>query len=346
MYIHRVVLKDVPGIPDHDLTFFDQGWTEEPLKHVLLTGPNGSGKTAILRTITSLWDYVGGVLRGDSQDFNTYDHTFKWGGLVTIEIREFLDKPLWVFSALSHFQDTVSELSSGSLQAGLWHDEQGEIIGKAGQDIGASYPDESRLAQQLRLGSDRNERLPNMIFMEAEGRRIRPQPLNTPDIGTELYYRWLTTYDEQLRAEALEIKLRYLKIRNEQLFQTTIEHINKFLRQNDKEIVGFDSSLRLEIKTTRMPHRGLHYIHNLSSGEQQCLILIYMVSRWLMPGGVVLLDEPDLHIHVGWQRQLIHHLKNMVDAQGGQMIVASHSRDIWQDYTTRQRIELATEVQA
>ncbi|MGF1506844.1 MAG: AAA family ATPase [Anaerolineae bacterium] len=46
-----------------------------------------------------------------------------------------------------------------------------------------------------------------------------------------------------------------------------------------------------------------------SAGEQQCLIMMFMVSRWLMPGGIVLVDEPDMHLHVSLQRHFIHELE-------------------------------------
>lgn len=337
MYIHRVLLRDVPGIPDRDLIFYDT-WNNRPLQTVLLTGPNGSGKTAILRTITSLWDYFGGVLRVANQDFNTYPHTIQWGGLVAIEIHQFFEKPLWVFSAHSQYRDSIAKLSLGSEQVGSWHNDQGEVIDEIGRDIVATYPDRSRLAQQLKLGSATDDVLSNMVFVEVEGRQIRPLQTMPSDIEPEPNYRWLTTYDEQLRAAPLEVKLRYLKIRNEALFQTAIDHINEFLRQNGKEIVGFDPSLRLQLKTTGQ--RGVHYIHHLSSGEQQCLILIYMINRWLVQGGIALIDEPDLFIHVGLQRALLHSLSQMVQKAQGQLIVSSHSPEIWAEFNDTNRFNL------
>ena len=49
MYIHRVVLKDVKGFKELDFSFRRHdgtyaGWT-------VLTGDNGSGKTALLKAI-------------------------------------------------------------------------------------------------------------------------------------------------------------------------------------------------------------------------------------------------------------------------------------------------------
>ena len=71
MYIHRVVTKGVPGLPNQDLTFWDE-WLQKPLDSVLITGPNGSGKTTLLKVIAGLWDAFGFWLRGESANFLQY----------------------------------------------------------------------------------------------------------------------------------------------------------------------------------------------------------------------------------------------------------------------------------
>ena len=90
--------------------------------------------------------------------------------------------------------------------------------------------------------------------------------------------------------------------------------------------------------------RTSHHIDDLSAGERQCLILMFMVSRWLMEGGIVLIDEPDLHLHVSLQRQFAHELERVVDRKHGQLIVTSHSPTMWEEYNERQRIELGETV--
>jgi predicted ATP-binding protein involved in virulence len=64
-----------------------------------------------------------------------------------------------------------------------------------------------------------------------------------------------------------------------------------------------------------------------------------------MQGGVVLVDEPDLHMHVSWQRQFIHTLEKIVFEKNGQLIVASHSPTLWEEYGARQRFDLMLEPQ-
>ncbi len=62
-------------------------------------------------------------------------------------------------------------------------------------------------------------------------------------------------------------------------------------KEIDPEIKIGEGRLRVKIKG----QRGIsHSIDELSAGEHQMLILIYLLSRWMHPGAVVLIDEPDL----------------------------------------------------
>jgi predicted ATP-dependent endonuclease of OLD family len=70
---------------------------------------------------------------------------------------------------------------------------------------------------------------------------------------------------------------------------------------------------------------------------------MFMVSRWLQPGGVVLIDEPDLHMHVAWQRQFIHEVEKRVLAKQGQLIITSHSPELWEEYNQFQSFDLSVE---
>jgi predicted ATPase len=60
------------------------------------------------------------------------------------------------------------------------------------------------------------------------------------------------------------------------------------------------------------------------------LLLVGFTVAFLRPGGIVLLDEPDLHIHIGMVDQLLETMERVVQERKGQLIVASHSVRVWE----------------
>jgi predicted ATPase len=189
--------------------------------------------------------------------------------------------------------------------------------------------------------------LPNLVFIPADYRLITSYAQNPNAIRhtePEALFIWLAQYwfNDDPRNN-LEGMLRNLKVRDPQWFYRTLADVNTFLEQNGKHLTDFDNSLRLRVETNLRD--SWHYIEELSSGEQQCLILIFMVSRWLMDGGIVLIDEPDLHLHGSWQRSLIHELERLVSEKNGQLIVTSHSSLVVEEFSAAQRFHLEPEAQ-
>ncbi len=350
MYVHRVILQGAAGLSDFDLTFFDD-WRSEPLRNVLLTGPNGSGKTTLLRAIASLWASFP-VLMAPNEGFieGPLPYTDRFG-LVAMEIRELLDRPLWLYSARD-------QARHNTLVQGLPHDvytgsyfpypSPSRIYGFKNPwkiELSAGPWQEPLHAQmeRLRLGAGKpDDQLPNLVFLEAEGRDILAPP-GSGSIQPEALYSWFVVRGINNSTEApLEQQLRNLKIRDPEWFSRTLEQINGFLRQNGKQLTDFDNNLRLVVKPLNGDGSG-HYLDQLSAGERQIVILSFMVSRWLARGGVVLIDEPDLHIHVSWQRALIDQLERVVNALQGQLIITSHAPNLWEEYRASQRFNLRLE---
>nr|MDT0662599.1 AAA family ATPase [Micromonospora sp. DSM 115978] len=66
----------------------------------------------------------------------------------------------------------------------------------------------------------------------------------------------------------------------------------------------------------------------LSSGEQHELVLIYDLLFNVTPQTLVLIDEPELSLHVAWQQQFLSDITQISDINGLRFIVATHSPQI------------------
>ena len=69
-------------------------------------------------------------------------------------------------------------------------------------------------------------------------------------------------------------------------------------------------------------------IEKLSSGEKNNFILFYELIFGCGDNSLILVDEPEISLHVAWQRQFIDELNEICQLKSLQGIVATHSPDI------------------
>ncbi|NER20707.1 MAG: AAA family ATPase [Symploca sp. SIO1C2] len=70
---------------------------------------------------------------------------------------------------------------------------------------------------------------------------------------------------------------------------------------------------------------------DLSSGEQHELIMLYELLFKVEPKTLVLIDEPELSLHVGWQVEFIKDLQEITELADLDILMATHSPDIIQN---------------
>jgi len=63
----------------------------------------------------------------------------------------------------------------------------------------------------------------------------------------------------------------------------------------------------------------------LSSGEQNQLVMYYDLIFKTDPGTLVLIDEPEISLHVVWQRQFLDTILGIIGINGSDFILATHS---------------------
>lgn len=66
-------------------------------------------------------------------------------------------------------------------------------------------------------------------------------------------------------------------------------------------------------------------VYQLSSGEQHELVLLHELLFELRPGSLILIDEPELSLHVTWQAALLEELLDIAELVGLDFVLATHS---------------------
>jgi predicted ATPase len=90
--------------------------------------------------------------------------------------------------------------------------------------------------------------------------------------------------------------------------------------------IDFDDTRDLEI---RSPYSEAGYSLDIVSGGSGLnqVLQLGAIIAWRKPG-IVLLDEPDAHLHTTLQARLLDLLYELADRYGMQVIISTHSRDI------------------
>ncbi len=67
---------------------------------------------------------------------------------------------------------------------------------------------------------------------------------------------------------------------------------------------------------------------DLSSGEQHELVMLYELLFKVKPGSLILIDEPEISLHVGWQVKFLEDLQEIAKLANIDILLATHSPDI------------------
>ncbi|MBP0027508.1 AAA family ATPase [Roseofilum sp. Guam] len=117
-----------------------------------------------------------------------------------------------------------------------------------------------------------------------------------------------------------------------QLLRKVINH--KF--QYSYKKIQFDEEDGFVVTVSDHPlyyeYNGQHLdLTELSSGEQHELVLLYELLFKVKPNSLVLIDEPELSMHVGWQSEFLEDLQDIIKLADIDILMATHSPDIIQD---------------
>ena len=119
----------------------------------------------------------------------------------------------------------------------------------------------------------------------------------------------LTVFDDLL--EKLEL---FTNILNERRFTYKSIHINR------EKGFFFKTTKGKELK-----------LNQLSSGEQHEVVLLYELIFKTRPSILVLIDEPEISLHITWQKEFLDDLLRIIKIQNFHVLIATHSPSIIND---------------
>lgn len=145
------------------------------------------------------------------------------------------------------------------------------------------------------------------------------------------------TAEEQLVVRVLDVYRKSLeervRVQNESFvgIETYLDSVNRFL-EGKKLALAYQDTPRVSRAVLQFNDGSTSTVRTLSSGERQIITLIYAATH-MSDQQVVLIDEPEISLHVDWQRDL---LASMADQLGGRQIIAcTHSPTIGANYDDR-----------
>lgn len=363
MKIRRIILKGVRNLTDFDQNFEDS-WNGQIPNSSLLIGPNGSGKSTILNTVAGLWqvmdDFVGWANETQNSEYgNPFILSFSKMDFAAIEVIGLEDQPIWIYASTGQYNLSkfVAE-HSDCRRIGLIftsnnftqpipdiHEYQ---YANPGEKDTLSMPVDFPHARDLTWLTDWNNRLtenilgkrsdlPNLVYLASENRFLASVQDGFTATKETDEFQWLASYEPIFsRKGSLQNYLYNLKVVDDTAYQAVVDQVNQFLV--GKRLNGFDR--RTGNLLVKIDQGSEHPIEELSSGEKQVLLMLATITRWMKPKGIVLIDEPDLHLHVSLMNVFASHLRRMVTENGGQLIAASHSPELWRLFNESEIIRL------
>jgi predicted ATP-binding protein involved in virulence len=66
-------------------------------------------------------------------------------------------------------------------------------------------------------------------------------------------------------------------------------------------------------------------VSDLSSGEQHELVLLYLLLFKIPENSLILIDEPEISLHITWQKAFLEDMKDIIKLRNFDIVVATHS---------------------
>lgn len=148
--------------------------------------------------------------------------------------------------------------------------------------------------------------------------------------GSEIPELMSLSGEEHKRFASYFIQKRLLELKPHTSFFEKAEIFDQFVNssmQGKKVLLNYDKGLVVQ-KTHREdlePDQKNMSVDSLSSGEQQLVVMGFYIVFEIEEGSLVLLDEPEISMHLNWQQALYPLLNKISELRTLKFLCATHS---------------------
>lgn len=205
---------------------------------------------------------------------------------------------------------------------------------------------EAKLAESAELSQKLDSTFPNRLLQLSNNEKLDERYLREKLDNLEKRRRKLMDTGLLEKDEGVEIPI-------DNIDSTKKEVLSLYIKDTEEKLSVFDEmSDKIELMKTIINNhfsykemsinkeKGFVFTDNngniinpsdLSSGEQHQLVLLYAMLFKVKPGSMILIDEPEISLHVAWQKDFIRDLQRIAKMVKLDFLIATHSPQIIND---------------
>lgn len=341
MKLQRLKVEGLFGLFDYDISF------DNPDNLTIITGPNGYGKTMLLKIVSNL--YRNNKTFFDIIKFNRIQLSFDGGGNVLITKDEhgnsFFDPAISDYQLQYLLSSGVYFISDQRLLKFVtrqkdWEDSKlVDVIAQHSQETKKILSDS--LSSYHSISQELDRTFPKRLLSEVE--RVdktefihRFSQLKSKQESLKKY-NLIDTVQEIPEYTEMDAKVLMVYLKDSEIkiavFDELVQKLDTFSTILNERRFAF-KSIRIDREKGfyfQTDNGNILQLTDLSSGEQHEVVILFELIFKTQPGTLVLIDEPELSLHVTWQRAFIADLLEIMKFQKMQVIVATHSPQIIND---------------
>ena len=362
MAITRLKITKLFGQFDYDIPL------DNPSGLTILTGPNGYGKTMILQLIDNLFnqkfeffeDLIFGnidmklsngkqivienaSLHQGKTYYSIYNKNVLVEKVVAQQYKGRFDKPIFTEAIATEFFSAVQPIfvNVDRLKTPMGQ----QKLNECATDLFMSIS--TILSQSYALKNELDASYPTRMIKEAV------------DISPTDYaqrFAAIIKQQEKLKLYGISITVQMMP----EYDAASAKLLSVYLSDTEKKLAVFDDLLlKLDVFTTMLNNhkfsdkkiiidkdliKGFRFENNtgmtlssaqLSTGEQHQVVLLFelIFGNKKFNANLILIDEPELSLHVAWQRDFLDDLIEIMKIHAIQVIIATHSPQIISHYS-------------